>query len=106
MSVIIINIMCHLQNFQCLIRVNQAFPELRSYLELKRNLTFLLVMGFTNYIVYCHHTMSNLTKVLYLMIGACKSSIFLISKFNAGAHCSSLKWGVPFICGLPLKETS
>lgn len=54
--------------------------------------------------VYCHHEMLSLTKVLYLMIGACKSSIFLISKFNAGAHCSSLKWGVPFICGLPLKK--
>lgn len=48
--------------------------------------------------------MLNLTKVLYLMMGACKSNIFLISKFNAGAHCSSLKWGVPFICGLPLKK--
>ena len=47
---------------------------------------------------------SLITKVLYLMMGACKSSIFLISKFNAGAHCSSLKWGVPFICGLPLKR--
>lgn len=47
---------------------------------------------------------SLITKVLYLMMGACKSSIFLISKFNAGAHCSSLKWGVPFICGLPLKK--
>lgn len=48
--------------------------------------------------------MLNLTKVLYLMMGACKSNIFFISKFNAGAHCSSLKWGVPFICGLPLKK--
>lgn len=50
--------------------------------------------------------MLNLTKVLYLMMGACKSNIFLISKFNAGAHCSSLKWGVPFTCGLPLKKKS
>lgn len=47
-----------------------------------------------------------LTKILYLITGACKSSIFFISKFNAGAHCSSLKWGVPFICGLPLKNSS
>lgn len=45
-----------------------------------------------------------LTKVQYLIMGDCKSRIFFISKFNAGAHCSSLKWGVPFICGLPLKK--
>lgn len=64
------------------------------------------MLSLTNYTVYCHHKVPNLMKALYLIMGACKSSIFLMSKFNAGAHCSSLKWGVPFICGLPLKQTA
>lgn len=82
---------------------NQVFLGLKELTEVKS--TFLLLITINKPHTLCTVITSTKFNQSTVPHDGCWSSIFLISKFNAGAHCSSLN-GVSLSFRLPLKKNT